>query len=167
MTLAEMKAAVMEEAELFAEPDCKPVISAELHGIVDRHQRASIHTVSTVYHYGDVVQLDAGTEDIPGPRNGHRYICVVPGTSAATAPTFGTRSGSGVNDGNDLVWQEIGPDYENVYDLRAILHDAWMLKAAKSSHLVSRSSGNSRTEYSNLQAQCRERAKDFAPVMMG
>lgn len=159
MTLAEMKAAVMEEAELFAEPDCKPVISAELHGIVDRHQRASIHTVSTVYHYGDVVQLLV--------RNGHRYMCVVPGTSAATAPTFGTRSGSGVNDGTELVWQEIGPDYENVYDLRAILHDAWMLKAAKSSHLVTTSAGNSRIEASNLQAQCRERAKDFAPVMMG
>lgn len=155
MTLAEMKAAVTEEAELFAQPDCKPVISAELHGIVDRHRRAKIHAVSTAYVYGDVVQLLT--------RNGHRYRCTEGGTSAATAPTFPTRDGAALTDGT-VKWVEDGKNYDNVYDLRAILHDAAMAKVAKSTHLVNTSAGNARIEASQLQAQWRERARDFAPL---
>lgn len=151
-----MKAEVIAQASELAQVDCNPVIAAEIFAIVDRHQRAKIYTVSTAYNYGDVVQLAV--------RNGHRYMATAAGTSAATAPTFPARNGSGLTDGNDLTWVEIGPDYENVYDIRAILHEAWMLKAAKSSHLVTTSAGNSRVEASALQAQCRERARDFAPV---
>lgn len=157
MTEAQMKLDAIAEAELYAVPDCTPVITADFYAIVDRHKRASIHAVATAYVYGDVVQL--------ATRNGHRYRCVEGGTSAATEPTFPTWDSSSIVDGT-VTWIEAGPDYSNVYDVRAICHDAWMTKAAKSSHLVTTSVGNSRVEASNLAEQCKARARDFAPLEM-
>jgi len=155
MTEAQMKAAAIAEAQLYAVPECTPVITAAFYGIVDRHRRARVHAVSTAYVYGEIIQ--------PSTRNGHRYRCVVAGTSDSTVPTFPCWDSSGITDGT-VSWIEAGPDYDNVYDVRAICHDAWIAKAAASSHLVSRSSGNARTEYSLLQEQCRKRAMDFSPL---
>ena len=155
MTLYDMRQTAIAEAEPFAEPGCKPIIDVEFYDIVDRHQRAQIHTISTAYSYGDVVQLLA--------RNGHRYRCTTAGTSDATAPTFPTSMGASLTDGT-VTWVEDGTDYANVYDVRAIIHDSWMVKASKSSHLVTASSGNAKIEASALQAQCRQRAMDYAPI---
>ena len=152
-----MRLDAIAEAELYAVPDCTPVITAEFYKIVTRHKRASIHATSTAYVYGDVVQLST--------RNGHRYRCIEGGTSAGTEPTFPLCDSSTIVDGT-VTWIEAGPDYSNVYDVRAICHDAWILKATKSSNLVTTSFGNSKVEASHLAEACKARARDFAPLEM-
>lgn len=155
-TLEEMRSQAYDKLWLHAEPDCTPSVEGEIAGILNRHQRCEIWTANTPYIYGDEVQLY--------PRNGSRYMCLRSGTSGATAPTWSTWQGCRVGD-NDITWQEIGADYENVFDIRAAAHEAWTVKAARASHLVTTSAGNSRIEASALQDQCRARAKEFAPVL--
>src|SRR6185295_16572531 len=52
--------------------------SGEVDVILDRNQRARTWAVNTSYVVGDVV--------MPPLRNGHRYRCTVPGTSALVDP---------------------------------------------------------------------------------
>ena len=156
MTIAEMKAHAVEQARLYGEHDCNPVISDYVPDIVAQYRRAQIRADETAYAYGDVVQLPE--------RNGHRYRCIEAGTSDDSEPDFSTAIGARVEDGT-VVWREEGSDYENVYDVRAIIHACWTLKASKSSHLVTTSQGNARVEASALQAQCRQRAAEYAPLI--
>ena len=61
-------------------------------------------------------------------------------------------------------WEETGPDYENVFDVRAAAHECWTIKAARASHLVTTSAGT-RVEASLLHEQCRARAREFTPLV--
>lgn len=60
---------------------------------------ATAWAASTAYAVGDIV--------IPTVANGHLYMCVVAGTSAASQPTWPTVSGQTVAD-NTATWAEIG-----------------------------------------------------------
>lgn len=160
MTLNEMRDEAIRLVTLYTEADCKPDICAEIPELVARHQRASIWTAATVYGVGDVVQLY--------PRNGARYVCVQAGTSAASSAAFpitalNTWGSHYLTDGT-VRWHEAGRDYKNVFDVRAAAHAGCLLKAVRSSHLVTTSAGNARIEAGALQSQWRARAADYAPM---
>jgi hypothetical protein len=155
-TLEEMRHQAYEQLLLHAEPDCTPSIVGEEAAILDRHMRCGVWAASTHYGNGDQVQVF--------PRNGHRYLCILTGTSSATAPSWSTSEGCTVSDGT-TSWYECGKDYENVFDVRAAAHEAWSVKAARASHLVTTSAGNSRVEASLLHEQCRARAREFTPLV--
>jgi len=159
LTLEEMRSEAYDKLVVHAEVDCTPNIEGEAAAILNRHQRCEIWTASTTYYYGDEVQTY--------PRTGHRYMCIQSGTSGSSAPSwpgYSRHTGFRLGD-NGVTWQECGTDYDNVFDVRAAVHECWSLKAARSSHLVTTSAGNSRIEASALQEQCRARAKEFAPVL--
>jgi hypothetical protein len=61
-----------------------------------------------------------------------------------------------------LTWREAGPDFENVFDVRAAAHQAWTVKAAKASELFD-VSGQS---VSQIAERCREMAESFEPVLI-
>ena len=152
-TLEEMRHQAYERFILYAEPDCPPSIEGEEAAILDRHRLASIWTQNTAYGLGDVIQTY--------PRNGHRYEVTVPGVSGATLPLFSIGS---VTDGT-VTWKEIGTDFENVFDVRAAVHEAWTIKASRSSHLVTTATSGSSVQASLLHQQCRARAQEFAPLV--
>jgi len=157
-TLEEMRHQAYEQLLLHAEPDCPPSIEGEEAAILERHMRCGVWSPSTMYFYGDEVQVF--------PRNGHRYMCMASGTSGTTAPLFSSYPSSRLADGTTgLSWRECGSDYENVFDVRAAAHEAWSIKTARASHLVTTSAGNARVEASALQEQCRARAKEFTPLI--
>lgn len=157
MTLEEMKQSAFDLVRTLTDADCLPVICDEVMAIVERNQRAGIWAASTAYEFGDIVQLS--------PRNGHRYTCITAGTSATTfvafptATNYYTREGYSVADGT-VVWQQVGADYTNVFDIRAAVHEGWMLKAGKASLLIDQAGVSA----SQLQSQCRLRAADYIPV---
>lgn len=99
--------------------------AAERDAVLARVKRASTWAASTLYQVGDVV--------LPTVRNGHRYRAVTGGTSSTTEPNFSRQTGSLVSDGSDLKWAEDGPDYANIYDVRAALHALCSLKLARAS----------------------------------
>jgi len=106
--------------------------------------RYSTWLPSTPYTYGQVI--------IPTVKNGHKYRCIVAGTTGITEPIwlsyldFVNISTTGydysidylrqknsdlvLNDGT-ATWQENGPDYIETFDLRKAIHDCWMKKVAK------------------------------------
>ena len=151
-TLEEMRHQAYERFVLYAEPDCPPSISGEEAGILERHMLASIWAQNTAYVSGNVTQ--------PYPRNGHKYVCTVSGTSGTTLPAFSTGA---LTDGT-VTWVEAGSDYENVFDIRAAVHEAWTIKASRSSHLVTTATTGSSVQASLLHQQCRARAIEFAPL---
>lgn len=160
MTLAAMRDEAIELVSLYTEADCKPDISAEVPQIVERHKRCDIWAATTAYSYGDRVQLPT--------RNGHRYRCLTAGTSAATqdafpAARFADRPQHRVTDGT-VLWVEEGEDYDNVYDIRGSAHEGWMVKAGKATHLTDVALNGRNIAASQLQAQCRQRAMEYAPV---
>jgi hypothetical protein len=155
-TLEEMRHQAYEQLVLHAEPDCTPSIVGEEAAILERHMRCGVWTPSTLYIYGDEVQVY--------PRNGRRYMCIQTGTSSSTAPEWSIYPSSHMADGT-ANWEDAGPDYENVFDVRAAAHECWSVKAARASHLVTTSAGNSRVEASLLHEQCRARAREFTPLV--
>ena len=155
-TLEEMRHQAYEQLWLHAEPDCTPSIEGEEAAILERHMRCGVWAPSTLYIYGDEVQVY--------PRNGRRYMCIQTGTSASTAPDWSIYPSSRMADGT-ANWEEIGPDYENVFDVRAAAHECWTIKAARASHLVTTSSGAGNVQASLLHEQCRARAREFTPLV--
>jgi len=156
-TLEEMRHQAYEQLVLHAEPDCTPSIVGEEAAILERHMRCGVWTPSTLYIYGDEVQIY--------PRNGRRYMCIQTGTSSSTAPEWSIYPSSQMADGT-ANWEDAGPDYENVFDVRSAIHECWTIKAARASHLVTTSIPFvSSVEASLLQEQCRARAREFTPLV--
>jgi hypothetical protein len=77
---------------------------------------------AAAYSYGDVV--------IPATRNGHRFICIVAGTSDDAEPSWPSWDNATVTDGSTLTWQEIGPECD-LWDMRAAAEAAFDLKISK------------------------------------
>jgi hypothetical protein len=165
-TLEEMRHQAYEQLLLHAEPDCTPSIVGEEAAILERHMRCGVWAPATEYFYGDEVQIY--------PRNGRRYMCVCSGTSSASAPEWPRRvstyhwpgfPGSRLTEAGGVSWEDVGCDYENVFDVRGAAHEAWTIKTARASHLVTTSAGNAKIDASALQEQCRARAREFTPLV--
>jgi hypothetical protein len=151
-TVEDHKEAAKAALRRYAQPDTEPKLDdTELNSILDSVQRASFWLPSTVQVYGAVV--------LPATQNGHRYRCTRGGATAATEPTWPTRNGAVITDG-EVEWTEAGADFENVFDIRAAAHEAWKIKEAKATVLFDRD----RQLYSQIASQCREMAQSFEPI---
>jgi hypothetical protein len=95
--------------------------------------------------------ITAGTRILPTAGNGRIYRALSSGTTDTTEPawpTFGQNSagsmaGYRIAD-NDVYWADDGPAPSSVYDMRRARYEAFLLKASKTAHLVSVSSGPDR-----------------------
>lgn len=139
-----------------AQPSVQPTLSTtastgEVDVILDRNKRASTWAASTAYTFGQIV--------MPTTRNGHRYRCVVAGTSESTEPTWPKTNGSIVAEG-DLEWEEYGPQFDNVYDVRQAAHECWQLKTAKASELFT----EDQLKFGELHQNCKAMRDSFAPL---
>lgn len=151
-TVEDHKDAAMIELRRLAQPDSTPALdNVELNSILDDSQRAAFWLAATAFVFGDVV--------MPTVKNGHRYTCVKGGQSGATEPVWPITIGALIADGA-AEWEEAGPDYENVFDIRAAAHQAWTVKGAKASELFDLN-GQS---ISQIAENCRRMAEAFEPV---
>jgi hypothetical protein len=151
-TVEDQKDEAMLELRRLAQPDSTPQLDVdELGAILDDCQRASFWTLSTAFVHGAVV--------LPATKNGHRYKCFEGGTTAATEPNWPTRDGATVTDGT-VKWEEAGPDYDNVFDVRAAVQQAWTVKLAKASVLFDTPG----QRVSQIAERCKEMADSFDPI---
>lgn len=163
-TIAQQRVSALDELKRNVQPDVEPALdeATDLEPLLDAVQRASIWAVSTAYVYGDVV--------MPTTRNGHRYKCIVAGTSGTTEPTWLKSTAAQQTDGTSspaLTWQEDGPDYSNVFDVRLASHNAWVMKAGKVSELTDYWIGQQRVSEDQLFTHCMKMADRFAPLLVG
>ncbi len=160
MTDQEHKLEASEQIRLLADMACPPDIEDQLIWILERARLATTWAAGTVYRHGQVVR--------PTTDNGWWYTCAMGGTSAATEPIWGICYGQrnwSTWDGS-LIWRAI-PAQPNIYDIRAAVHEAFMLKAAKASHLVDVGVGGGvNMSTSQMQKQFVERAMQFLPIQI-
>ena len=153
LTLAQAREAVKTNVSASIDPT---LTDGEIEAILTATARASVWVTATAYLYGQRV--------VPVVRNGHVYVVTTPGTSAATEPTWPTAARSSVSDGTALVWQEVGADAAELYDLRAATYGAWQLKLSKAQGYFNFSadgqSANRKDVVDNIQANLRA----WAPV---
>lgn len=152
------KDAAREELKLYAQTDTQPALGAtEVDAILVGVQRATFWLTATAYNINDVI--------LPATMSGRRYRCVRTGTSGATEPSWPKSSGSVIGDGDgDLLWMEDGPEYANVFDIRAAIHQAWMTKAAKASPLFDTRSSSQGYSQSQIYQHCMDMAERYAPI---
>jgi hypothetical protein len=151
-TVEDHKEAAKAALRHYAQPDTEPKLDdPELNAILNRVQRASFWEPSKAFVYGAVI--------LPVTKNGHRYRVLEGGTTGTTEPTWPKRNGAAITDGT-VRWEEAGADFDNVFDVRAAAHEAWMMKAAKASVLIDRD----RQMYSQITEHCRQMAERFGPV---
>lgn len=144
---------------------------ADLDAILDNPirpliKRASMWLVNTAYNFGDII--------LPSVKQGHRYRCTVAGTSdPTTEPLWPKTQGSTITEtvidtqGNVLTWQEFGPDFQNIYDVRLAAYRGWMLKAAKASKFYNVRLGGQQFDREQLYQHCLQQAAQFAPFAFG
>jgi hypothetical protein len=153
-TVEDHKEIALAELRRLVQPDVTPALDdVELNAILDRVQRATFWTLTTAFIFGAVV--------LPATQNGHRYACTQGGTSGATEPTWPTRDGATITDGT-VTWQEAGSDYENVFDIRAAAHEAWLMKEAKALEMFDFGD----QKLSQIADRCREKAESFSPILI-
>jgi len=151
-TVEDHKEAALAQLRRLAQPDTTPALDdVELNAILDGAQRASFWLLSTAFVFGAIV--------LPATKNGHRYFCLEGGVTAATEPTWPARDGAVITDGT-VTWREEGSDFENVFDVRAAAHEAWLMKEAKASELFD----SADQKLSQIADRCREMAESFSPV---
>jgi hypothetical protein len=136
--------------------DAEPTVTeAELTLIRDEEVHAATYETATAYVYGDII--------VPTARNGHSYMCIVAGTSGATEPDWPIAGQSQIGDGTgDLVWQENGPDWDNLYRLDAATRRAWLLKAAKAAGNYQFSTNDQSFNRQQVHDHCMKMADKFA-----
>lgn len=136
--------------------------SDDVESILNDAKRGTIWAVATAYVYGDVI--------LPTVRNGHSYRCIVAGTSEALTadePNWPTLQGEQITEGASdplLTWQEDGPDFVNLYNVRSAIHAAWMLKAGKAAGCVTVNIDGQMIAESDVIKHCLQMAEKFNPV---
>lgn len=132
----------------------------EIGQIVDEHKRTSTWSASTAYVVNQIIE--------PTVRNGRKYTCVVAGTSSTTEPDFpdGIYSNTGIrySDGTDLVWEDSGVAYDEIYDVRASIRAAFLLKASKIAHLIDVKDGETALKMGDLRKSLIEMASKYRPM---
>ncbi|HEU4752059.1 MAG TPA: hypothetical protein VFU47_03045 [Armatimonadota bacterium] len=144
--------------------DQEPTLSApELKLLLNEAARAASWQASTAYAVGDRIVTPA--------RNGRLYVCREPGTSAATEPDWGTSGeqfvGRRVTDGDDLVWEDAGPAFAELWDLRQAAQQGWLLKAAKAAGHYQFTAAGQTFHREQVHEHCLAMAGRFAPVFVG
>jgi len=158
-TAAEQRESAMELLRLYAQPDVPPLIGATaLDTILDNSIKATIWTVGTAYIYGAVI--------LPTVRNGHKYRCIQAGASdadAADEPEWPKGAGGIITEGASdpiLTWQEYGPDFDNLYDVRRSARQVWEAKAAMAASLH----GSSGMQTQQVYEHCIKQAERYASL---
>ena len=143
----------------WAQMDVVPLLlEPEIEAILDRCKRASIWTSATAYNPNDII--------LPTVRTGHRYRCIVSGTSGATEPFTGddrwpTSAGATVTEtGSLLTWKEDGPEYPSLYDVRQAAYECWDLKTRKASQFMQ--TGD--LHFEMVYSQCVKQRDNFTPM---
>lgn len=151
--LTEMRGAIRGYVQLHGATETPPVISESvMDDIISRHQLATIWDAETEFSVNQVV--------VPSTRNGHRYRCIVAGTSGATEPTWTRAKGAQRSDGSDgLVWQEDGADFTSLFDKFGAVHEIWMAKAELATALY-----KDRANYQQVYDHCMAMANKWAPA---
>lgn len=154
-TVEDHKEAALAQLKRLVQPDVTPALDdTELNAILDSVQRASFWILSTAFIFGAVA--------LPATKNGHRYRCIEAGTTGTTEPDWPPRDGAKITDGT-VTWEEAGADFENVFDVRAAAHQAWLMKEAKAVELFD----GPADKLSQIAERCREMADKFAPILIG
>lgn len=144
--------------KLYASYASEPALTdPEVETIVDECTRGLTWAVNTAYVVGDVRRPTVG--------NGHTYICIQAGTSAAllaNEPTWLKTTAAVMEDGVSdpiLQWQENGPAPLSAYDVPLAIHKAWVIKAGRAAEWVSSREG----KWSDVFAHCDDMANKTAP----
>lgn len=158
--LTDFTAALIELKRL-VQPDVDPLLTysngaavdltKDLDAILENNKRARTFAVATAHTTGQVV--------MPTARNGYRYRVVIPGTSGAAEPTWPTSYEGQVTSGASnpvLTFEEAGPEFSNIYDVRGAAKEAWMLKASKASEYLE--------EEEPVYKRCIEQANRYASI---
>lgn len=139
--------------------DREPTLSADdLQDLLLRHRRATIWATGTVYGVGQRI--------VPSAFNGRYYVCREPGTSDAPEPTWPKTRGGCVDDGDDLVWQECGPAFTELWDLDGAACDGWMQKAGMCADKYNFKDAGQTLDLGELQAHCLAMAAGYRPVVI-
>ena len=161
-TLEEQFSDAIEKLRRQVQAAVDPVLDDpdELTALLNQTRRAKVWVTATVYSYGDVI--------VPSIGNGHSFRCLIGGTSGATEPEWGSvltiTDNQQFTDGDDILWQEDGVGFDNVYDVRAATCAGWMLKAAKASADVDNATGDDNAKDSQLHDHCLAQARRWEPV---
>lgn len=152
--------AAQTQFALYVQTSVLPTLdTTERDAILAAVKRASTWVNNTAYVVGDVV--------MPTVRNGHRYRCIVAGTSEAllaNEPEWPTLAGAVFTEGASnpiLTWVEDGPEFSQLYDLRAAYHRGWMLKAAKASVLYETRQSQSSFAEQQVYEHCLKMAEKY------
>jgi hypothetical protein len=159
-TVAEQETAAIAEVKRRAQVTVAPVIADEdITAILSEYQLASIWENAHLYVVGE--------EILPTTRNGHRYRCIVGGTSGATEPTFPTDLGGRVAEGTGnpkLTWQEVGGDYDNVFDIRGLTYAILDLKVKRCAIAVDQKTPVGSLSASQMYEHWKKERDGYAPL---
>lgn len=147
-------------AEMLASTQ-EPVLSYDdLSSLLANHARATVWAPGTTYAVGQKI--------VTTERNGRLYVCREPGPSGVTEPDWGDAGdhypGREVDDGADLVWEDAGPAFEELWDLRAAAQEGWLLKAARAAHEFDFSSEQQKFVLSQRHQHCLAMAARYEPL---
>ena len=106
---------------------------------------------ATAFNVGDVV--------IPVTMNGHRFKCVIAGTSSAAEPSWTSANYSNVSD-NSILWEEDGIEYD-LWDMGRAVYEGWKLKKSKAVVYIGSEDG-----LSDIYEHCAEMVQQTRPVMV-
>lgn len=155
MTLEE----AISEVKLFAQTETFPCLDDDtVSALVEKTKRAEIWQPSHAYKVGQSVQ--------PTTPNGHFYKCIKAGISGADEPEWYEGLASRTWDGDDtLAWEESADDPDgNLFDTRAAIHQAWVLKASMAAKDFDRKIDTETFNVSQVYEHCLEMARSYAPM---
>lgn len=151
------KEKLLREIRTFAQTDVAPCLSnLEVEDLLESHKIATVWMPKMFYKHGDKIQ--------PITKNGHLYECVRAGMSGEIEPEFFGKLKSRTYEGNSLIWEECAIDDGNLYDVRAAIYEAWIIKAGKASSNFDMRIGDNHFSRSQIYEHCKTQAKSFAPM---
>ena len=159
MTNEDAREAARERLKENINHPAEPQLSdPEIEKCLDKAKLALIWTASTAFKVGETVQ--------PTVPNGHRYKCVMGGTSGAAEPDWPKSKASVTGDGASdpqLRWQEDGPAYPELYDDDTAACEGWKKKSTKTATMADMSGPVGDLKASQIHKQCLEMMAVFAP----
>lgn len=127
MTDAAERELARAELERTVQPSLSPVLDAqEVEDVLDAARVAAVWEAGKAYSYGERV--------VPASPKGRFYVCVEPGTSGASEPSFPTYDSGQVTDGG-VTWEEAGR-FSKLYDARKAIYGALVVKRSKANEFT-------------------------------